>query len=68
MSERYFVKRGDYIPPDGHATWYVKQHVPDHDPYIVAICNHEDDAQLVCAALNDYDARLLADLLSAKTT
>ena len=67
MSDRYFVKAGGEIIAE-RVVWYVKQRVPDHEPYIVAICNHEDDAELVCVALNEYDARLLADLMAAKTT
>jgi len=66
MSDRYFVKAGDYRPAE-REIWYVKQRVPGHDPYIVALCNQQDDAELVCAALNEYDARLLADLMAAKT-
>jgi hypothetical protein len=38
-----------------------------HEPVVVAICNQQDDAELVCVALNDYDTRLLADLMAAKT-
>ena len=66
MSDRYFVKAGDYQPA-GRATWYVKQRVPGHEPCVVALCNQQDDAELVCAALNEYEARLLADLMAAKT-
>jgi len=66
MSDRYFVKAGDYRPAE-REIWYVKQRVPDHEAVIVALCNQQDDAELVCAALNEYDARLLADLMAAKT-
>jgi len=67
ISDCYFVKAGDYRPA-GREIWYVKQRVPDHEPCVVAMCSQQDDAVLVCAALNEYDARLLADLMAAKTT
>ena len=66
MGERYFAIVGAYRSSEWH-TWYVKEHVPGHDPYIVAICNHEDDARLVCRSLNEYEARVAAELVAAKT-
>ena len=66
MSDRYFVKVGGAVIAE-REIWYVKQRVPDHEAVIVALCNQQDDAELVCAALNEYDARLLADLMAAKT-
>jgi len=66
MSDRYFVKPGTYRSSEQH-TWYVKENVPGHYPYIIAICNHEDDARLVRKALNEYEARVAAELVAAKT-
>ncbi len=66
-SSRYFVKAGEMLIAE-REIWYVKQRMPaGHEPYVMAICNHQDDAELVCIALNEYEARLLADLMAAKT-